>query len=155
MSQRWQTLEPREQTLILIATSVVAAALLWFLAVAPALAVLKTADAQRAALDAQLQNMQRLQAEAKALQGQPIMKAAEATRALEASVKQLLGAAAQLSLAGSQAPVTLKGAPAAALAEWLSQARAVRAVPVQAKLRRSSTEPAVWDGTLVLTLAAQ
>lgn len=154
--QRWQTLQPREQTLILLATGVVAAALLWLLAIAPALAVLKTADAQRAALDTQLQNMQALQAQAKAVQGQPKMNATDAARALEAAVKQRLGSTASVSLAGSQATVTIKAVPAAALAEWLSQARlAARAVPIQAKLRRGSTDPAAWDGTLVLSLPAQ
>ena len=156
LPRRWQTLEPREQTLILAATGVVVAALLWWLAIAPALSVLKTDDAQRAALDAQLQSMQALQAQAKAVQGQPKMTAPEASRALTASVKQRLGAAAQVSLAGSQATVTLKGVPPAALADWLSQARlAARAVPIQANLRRSNGEPATWDGTLVLSLPAQ
>ena len=154
--QRWQALEPREQTLVLIATGLVAAALLWWLAIAPALSVLKTADAQRLKLDAQLQNVQALQAQAKAVQGQPKMNTVDAGRALDASVKQRLGAAAQLSLAGSQATVTLKAVPAAVLAEWLSQARlTARAVPIQAALRRSSAEPSTWDGTLVLSLPAQ
>lgn len=156
LSQRWQTLEPREQTLILAATGVVVSALLWWLAIAPPLAVLKTADAQRAALDAQLQKMQALQAQVKAVQGQPKMTAPEASRALTASVKQRLGASAQVALAGSQATVTLKGVPPAALAEWLSQARvAARAVPVQANLRRGSPETVTWDGTVVLSLPAQ
>lgn len=155
-SQRWQALAPREQTLCLLAAGVVTFALVWLLAVAPALAVLKTADAQRATLDAQLQNMQALQAQAKAVQAQPKLNALDASRALEASVRQRLGAAAQLSVAGSQATVTLKGVPAAALAEWLSQARvAARSVPIQAKLRRSSSQAAAWDGTLVMSLPAQ
>lgn len=156
VSQRWQALEPREQTLVLVATGLIAAALLWWLAIAPALSVLKTADAQRAKLDAQLQNMQALQAQAKAVQGQPKMTALDAGRALDASVKQRLGAAAQLSLVGSQATLTLKAVPAAALADWLSQARlTARAVPIQAALRRSIAEPSTWDGTLVLSLPAQ
>ena len=156
VSQRWQVLEPREQTLVLVATGLVTAALLWWVAIAPALAVLKTADAQRTKLDAQLQNMQALQAQAKAVQGQPKMNTLDAGRALDASVKQRLGAAAQISLAGSQATLTLKAVPAAELADWLSQARlTARAVPIQAALRRSSSEPSTWDGTLVLSLPAQ
>lgn len=153
--QRWQALQPREQTLILTAAGVVLTALFWALAISPALAVLGTADAQHARLDAQLQNMQALQAQAKAMQDQPKMNAVDASRALEASVKQRLGAS-QVSLVGSQATVTLKAVPAAAFAEWLTQARtAARAVPIQAALRRSSTEPSTWDGTLVLSLPAQ
>lgn len=154
--QRWQALQAREQTLILTAAGVVLAALFLVLAISPALAVLRTADAQHARLDVQLQNMQALQAQAKAMQDQPKMNAVDASRSLEASVKQRLGAAAQVSLVGSQATVTLKAVPAAAFAEWLTQARtAARAVPIQAALRRSSAEPSTWDGTLVLSLPAQ
>ena len=156
LNLRWKALAPREQTLIAAALSVVALALLWWLAIAPALGVLKTANAQRAALDAQLQQMLTLQAQAKALQGQPKMNVGDAARALDASVKQRLGAAAQLSVAGAQATLTLKNAPADALAQWLSQARSVAsAVPSQARLRASASNPGAWDGTLVMSLPAQ
>lgn len=155
-AQYWQALAPREQTLIGSAAAVVAVALLWWVAIAPALSVLRTANAQRSALDAQLLQMQTLQAQAKALQGQPKINAPDAARALEASVKQRLGAAAQLSIAGSQATLTLKNAPADALAQWLGQARTVaKAVPSQARLRLSSSGAGAWDGTLVLSLPAQ
>ncbi len=156
LTQRWQALQAREQTLILLAAGLVMAALLWIGAIAPALAVLKTADAQHAKLDAQLQNMQAMQAQAKAMQSQPKINTMDASRALEASVKQKLGTAAQVSVVGSQATVNLKAVPAAALADWLTQARtSARAVPIQAALRRSSTEPSTWDGSLVLSLPSQ
>jgi general secretion pathway protein M len=156
LHQSWQALAPREQTLIGAAGAVVALALLWWIALAPALNVLKAAKSQRVALDAQLQQMQTLQAQAKALQGQPKLNVPDSARALEASVKQRLGAGAQLSVAGSQATLTLKNTPADALAQWLSQARtAAKAVPSQARLRISAGTPGAWDGTLVLTLPAQ
>jgi general secretion pathway protein M len=156
LAQRWQALAPREQTLIGAAAAVVVLALLWWVALAPALGVLKTANAQRSALDAQLQQMQALQAQANALQGQAKMNLPDAARALEASVKQRLGAAAQLSVAGSQATLTLKNAPADALAQWLGQARTTaKAVPSQARLRVNTSNPSAWDGTLVLSLPAQ
>ncbi len=156
LAQRWQGLAPREQTLIGSAAAVVALALVWWVAIGPALSVLKTASTQRAALDAQLQQMQALQAQAKVLQGQPKMNAADSARALEASVKQRLGATGQLSIVGSQATLTLKNVPADALAQWLGQARTVaKAVPSQARLRLSTSSPGAWDGTLVLSLPAQ
>ncbi|WP_225981021.1 type II secretion system protein GspM, partial [Paracidovorax avenae] len=55
---RWKTLAPREQSLVLAAGTVVAVALLWWVALAPALRTLREAPAQHAALDAQLQRMQ-------------------------------------------------------------------------------------------------
>ena len=61
LQNRWRGLPAREQRLLWLALGVVALALLWWVAVAPALAVLKTAPQQHAVLDAQLQQMQRLQ----------------------------------------------------------------------------------------------
>ena len=156
LGQRWLALAPREQMLIGAAAAFVALALLWWVALAPALGVLKSARTQRPALELQLQQMQALQAQAKALQGQPKTTAPDSARALELSVKQRLGTAAQLSVAGSQATVTLKNAPADALAQWLSQARSVaKAVPSQARLRLNGSSPGTWDGTLTLQLPAQ
>ncbi|WP_225976039.1 type II secretion system protein GspM, partial [Paracidovorax avenae] len=68
---RWKTLAPREQSLVLAAGTVVAVALLWWVALAPALRTLREAPAQHAALDAQLQRMQALQSEALQLQAAP------------------------------------------------------------------------------------
>lgn len=155
MNVRWQALAPREQSLVSATAGLVALAFLWWVAVAPALGLLKTASSQRVALDAELQQMQALQAQAKALQGQPKMNVGDAARALDASVKQRLGATAQLSVAGNQANLTLKNTPADALAQWLSQARSTaNAVPSQARLRASVGNPGAWDGTLVLSLPA-
>ena len=100
---RWQAFAPRERALIGAAFGVVLLALLWSLAIAPALAVLKTAPAQRSALDAKLQHMQNLQTQAKTLQALPKIKSNEAARALELLAKQRFGTTAQLTLAGNQA----------------------------------------------------
>ena len=155
LQQSWQTLRPREQNLIAIAAVVVALALVWWVAVAPALGVLSKAATQQSALDAQLQQMKALQAEAKLLQGQTRITGSAAAQSLEASVKQRLGASAQLVFAGSQATLTLRGTSGDALGLWLSQARlAAGAVPTQAQLRRSSVDAGLWDGTLVLSLPA-
>ncbi|MCI5068834.1 type II secretion system protein GspM [Acidovorax sp.] len=167
---RWQALAPREQTLVLAAAGVVGLALLWWVALAPALATLRTAGPRHAELDAQLQRMQSLQSEAQQLQSAPRAARGDAAAALRAALAQRLGNTAQLNLVGDRATVTLKGAPADALAQWLAQARSnARAAPIEARLTRSTAaapraanapatlgSPAApmprWDGTLVLAL---
>ena len=168
---RWQALAPREQTLVLAAGGLVAFALLWWLAVAPALATLRAAPARHAALDAQLQHMQALQAEARQLQAAPRGARGDAVGTLRTALGQRLGTTAQLNVVGDRATITLKGAPADALGQWLAQARSnARTAPVEARLARSAAAPAAttnapatlgsgpatalprWDGTLVLAL---
>lgn len=156
---RWQTLQPREQRGVLVAAGMVALALLWWVGIAPALQVLRQAELQQHRLDTQLQQMQALASEARALQSRPALRYDDAVRALESSVKQGLGAGARLSIVGERATVTLKSVPATALAPWLSQARVnARALPVEVRLVRGTPPPgggtggATWDGTLVLAL---
>ena len=165
----WQALAPREQTLVLAAGGLIALALLWWLAVAPALATLRTAPSRHAQLDAQLQHMHRLRAEAQQLQSAPNPARGDTVGALRTALAQRLGNTAQLNVVGDRATVTLKGAPAGALGQWLAQARSnARAAPIEARLARSAatsantTAPATlgnpaaaaprWDGTLVLAL---
>jgi len=150
---RWNSLPRREQRLVLVALALLLVALLWWVCLAPALATLRSADKQHQLLAVQLQQMQRLQAQAKTMQAQPRLALLEARRLLEASVKPL-GATAQLVVAGERVTVTLRGASADALAQWLTQARLnARAVPSEARLVRSAA--GTWDGTLVLTLSAR
>ena len=84
----WARLAPRERRLVALATSVVALALLWLLALSPALRTLRQAEVQRAELAAEAQRMQQLQSEAAALKALPKLGHDEAVRALEAAVKQ-------------------------------------------------------------------
>ena len=148
---RWQQLAPREKILVAGAALLVALALGWWLAIAPALATLRSADAQHRALDAQLQHMLALQAQAKALQSLPRQSRDEALRLLEASVQQRLGTSARTVIAQERVTVTLSGTSADGLAQWLTQARVnARAVPAEARLSRNPA--GLWDGTLVLNL---
>lgn len=148
---RWQGLAPREKMLAAAAAGLVALALLWWLLIAPPLAVLRGSDAQHAALDTQIQRMRALQAQAQSLQSQPRMNQDESLRLLETSVRDRLGTSARLVVMGERATVTLSAAPPEALARWLQQARAnARAVPSEARLTRGATGG--WDGTVVLTL---
>ena len=166
LQARWQALGAREQTLIRSAAAVVGLALVWWVLIAPPLSTLRQADALQRSLDVQAQKMQTLQAQAQALQAQPKLSREDALRALDASVKQRLGASAQLNVLGDRVTLTLKNTPADALAQWLVQARVnARAIPSEARLVRStnpatpanpgSRTPVAWDGTLVLSLPAQ
>ena len=173
---RWAALAPREQMLVGGAAAVVVLALLWWVAIAPALKTLQNAETQRRTLDAQWQTMQSLIAQAQALKSQPVINRDDALRALESSVKQGLGATAQLTVVGDRATVTLRGTPADTLAQWLAQARVnARALPIEARLTRTAAPaPArapgvaaavsaavaddaapLWSGSLVLSLPLQ
>lgn len=146
----WRQLKMSERRLILIALAVISAALLWLVAFAPALKILKEAPNEHLALDAKLQNMRNLSAEAKQLQSQPKLSFDEAQKALQSSVTQRFGTTGQLNLVGERATLTLKNASAEELAMWLAQARLnARALPVEVKLTRSND---AWNGSLVLSL---
>jgi general secretion pathway protein M len=148
---RWLALAPREQLLVAAAAALLAAALAWYLLLGPAIGVLRGADTQHRALDAQLQQMLRLQAQARAMQAQPAQTHDEALRLLELSIRQQLGTAARYSIAGDRVTVTLSGTPSDAFAQWLAQARVnARALPAEARLQRNAA--GAWEGTLVLTL---
>ena len=118
--------------------------------------------------------MQSLQAEAQQLQATPATSPGDAVGALRTALTQRLGNTAQLNVAGDRATVTLKGASADALAQWLAQARSnARTTPLEARLTRSAAPAAAaptgnapvtlgsapvamprWDGTVVLALPA-
>lgn len=156
LQSRWRLVPVRQQRWLLAALALLLVALLWWLALAPALATLKAATQQQRQLDAQLQQMQRLQAQARALQTQARIPVDEARRLLEASVKPL-GATAQMVVTGSGVTLSFKGISADALAQWLIQVRQnAHAVPVEARLVRAAAgavgTPITWNGTLVLHL---
>ncbi|MDO8767436.1 MAG: type II secretion system protein GspM [Burkholderiaceae bacterium] len=154
----WRQMKPHEKRLLLAASALVLLALLWWSALAPALKTLRLAPEQHRLLDAQIQAMQRMSTEAKALQNQPKLGLEEAQKALQSSVTQRFGNTAQLSIAGERATLTLKNANPQELALWLTQARVnARALPSEVKLNRSATaSPSAsssgWDGSLVMNL---
>lgn len=154
LRSRWATLAPREQALVAAAAALVALALLWWVALAPAIGTLRAAPEQHRSLDSQLQHMRRLQAQAATMKSHPRQSQEEALRQLEAAIRQQLGVSARYSIAGERVTITLSNAPAPALAQWLSQVRTnARAIPGEARLARNPAGG--WDGTLVLTLPAR
>ena len=160
----WRQMKPREKRLTRMAGGLGLIALLWWLALAPALKTLRQAPEQQRKLDAQIQAMQSMSAEAKALQNQPKLGLEEAQKALQSSVTQRFSSnpaspnSAQLSMAGERATLTLKNANPQELALWLTQARVnARALPSEVKLNRSAAantgaNSTGWDGSLVLSL---
>jgi general secretion pathway protein M len=152
LQERWRRASPREQRMLLLAVGVVLLALLWWVALSPALKVLKTAPLQHLALDDQNQHMQGLKAQALALRAQPLMSAEQARSALEASLRPL-GDSAQMVVQVDRVTVTLKAVAPDELAQWLTTARQdARIVPAEARLKRNATGN--WDGTVVLQLPA-
>ena len=160
LQARWTQLAARERTLLALAATVVLGAALWLLVLAPMVSTLRTADTRARALDAQLQQMLGLQAQVQNLQTQPPLRYDEALKALNLATEQTLGKAAQVSVTGDRASVTLQGAPADAVARWLAQARLnARSVPVEARLARvaatKDTPGIAWNGVLIMSLPAR
>ena len=150
LQSHWKTISAREQQLLLAALALLVCAALWWLALAPALATLRSAESQARLQDAQLQTMLGLQAQAQLIQAQPPLPPGESRRLLEATVKAL-GATAQLVVMGERATLTLKGISAEALTQCWVQARLnARTLPSEAHLTRNAA--GTWDGTLVLNL---
>ena len=150
---RWNALARREQQALLVALVLVLGAVLWWVALAPALSTLRSAPQQQRLLETQLQHMQVLQQQAKTLQAQPPLTLAESRRLLEASVKTL-GPNAQLTVVGERVTLTLKGASADAMAQWLTQTRlTARVSPAEARLVRNAA--GTWDGAMVLILSTR
>jgi general secretion pathway protein M len=159
---RWQQLAAREQNLVRAAGAVVALALLWVLAVAPALHSLRTAPARHAQADLQLQRMLKMQAQAQQLrqhaaaQPQPM---GDTQALLQQSLQAELGASARMQWLGNRAQITLTAAPAPALARWLAQLRDnTHASASEMKLGRAGApgeSPVRWNGSLMLDLPDQ
>lgn len=150
LQRSWSGLARRERVLVLLAGTIVVLALLWALALAPALRTVSRAPAQSDLLDRQLQSMQAIAAQARELQGRPSVRREDALRVLQSSLQQRLAGRAQLTPAGERATVTFSGVPPELLAQWLGQARgAARVVVLQARLQRGAVG---WDGSVVLQL---
>jgi general secretion pathway protein M len=148
---RWQGLGQRDRRLALLALAVLAAFLVWTVAIQPAWRTLRDVPAQRDALELQLQEMRSLAAEAQQLRTAPALSAEQSTAALRAASERL-GARARLSLQGDRAVLMVNGVSSGQLREWLAEARAgARARPVEAQLSRG---PQGFSGSVVLSLGA-
>ncbi|WP_294769080.1 type II secretion system protein GspM [uncultured Rhodoferax sp.] len=149
----WTQRAPREQRMLGIALALVAVALLWWQGLAPALRSLRQWEAQAPQLEAQLQAMRSLQAEAQGLQAQPPLSTTAAQQALQGTLSALEGSGS-LVVQDTLATVTLRGTRPQALAQWLARVRTeARLAPSQASLGRDAKGG--WSGTLQLPLPGQ
>ncbi len=151
----WQALPLRRRRVVAAALTLLAAAVLWWVALAPALTTLRTAPTQRLALDAQLQRMRQLEAQARAIrasaQALPPLGRDEAQQALETTVRQQFGEAGRLTAQADGMTLVLTGVSGQALAQWLAQARIeARTLPREARLNRQAS--GLWEGRLTLML---
>lgn len=147
MQAWWGGLSARDRRLAVFGATVLVLFLLWLLAVQPALSTLKRAPAELDRLDAELQTMQRLAAEATELRAMPPVNPEQAQAALKAATERL-GDKARLSLQGDRAVLSINGAGTEALRGWLAEARSgARARPLEANLMRTALG---YSGTLVV-----
>lgn len=145
----WRVLPGRERRLLLVAGVVLLLGLSWLLALQPALRTVGSAAAAMDAAESQLQQMQRLAAEAAELRATPPVNAEQAAAALRAATERL-GEQGRLSLQGDRAVLTLNGVAPGVLRAWLAEARSgARARPLEANLLRSG---AGYSGTVVVAI---
>lgn len=148
----WASRSVRERQMLSLLLPFLAAMLLWWVGVAPALQTLRSTPAQLDAIGGQLALMQRQSAEAKELRAVPALNPDQATAALKSAVDRL-GDKAKLSLQGERAVVTVTGISAPALRACLSELRsAARARPIEATLSKA---PQGYSGNIVLSLGAR
>lgn len=135
----WQRLQPRERRAVGLGIGLCTAALLWWVALQPALATLRQANAQHAQLDTQLARMRALAEQARQWQAQPAQGRDDSLRALENATQRLLGTTARLAVVGDQATVTLNGTGPEPLAQWLADVRTnARLTPSEAQLTQAT-----------------
>ncbi len=154
-AQRWASLAPRERAWVGAAVVLSVVALLWWVALAPALAKIRSAQAATPALDAQLQVMRTMAQEVNSLKAQRKLSYDESLRALEGSIKTL-GAGGTLTVTDSRATIALRAVGGDALAQWLAQVRAnARLAPAELRLKKTASaapQAAAWDGSVVFNL---
>lgn len=146
----WTARSPRERGILLALAWVAGLAIGWSVLLAPAIQTLRTAPAAHAKLDSDLVEMKRLQAKAKAAQGNARASAAEAMTSLE-TVATAHGA--RLDKAGNRVQITVSGMKPAQVGQLLANLRSsAQVAPMAATLKR---EPSgAWSGVLEIAAPA-
>jgi len=144
----WRSRSKRERQAVVLVLTIVVLFVAWTTLVQPAWRIAASAPAELDSLDTQLQQMQRIANESRALRGTSPVGAAQAGIALKAASDRL-GDKARLNLQGDRAILTLIGVTPEALRGWLTEARAgARARPIEAQLQRG---PSGFTGTLTVS----
>lgn len=151
LTAAWRGMAQRERLAAGLGLTVLVGFIVWLILVAPAWRTAREAPAALDRLEAQLQNMQRLAAEARTLRGAPEVSVAQAVEPLKVATERL-GPGASIGFQGDRATLTLTGVSGDALRDWLSEARsASRARPVEVTLTHN---PQGYAGTVVVTIGA-
>lgn len=149
LRQRWAALSPRDRRIAAALAWALGLVLAWFVAVVPAWRSVTTAPARLDALDAQLQQMQRLAAETATLRALPPVGGLQSQSALKAAT-DALGPAARLVLGGDRATITFTNASGTQVRDWLAEVRqAARVRPIEANLTRG---PQGYSGTVIVQM---
>lgn len=151
--QRWQQLGERDRRALGWGAMLLGLALLWWLALAPAIATWREAPARIAAERATLQRLKDMAQEAQTLQAQA--RAPGDTPALDRlrQVSATLGDRAQLTAQGDTVLVTLAAVSAPEWTTWLADVRLnAQLKPSQVRLR--AAPDGTWSGTLVFAASA-
>ena len=145
--ERWAGLQPRERMGLSTALVVLALFLVWSQLLAPAWRLWREAPAQHLRLDAQMQRMLDLRAQAEALKNQSIKTPEQWREGLTAATRSLGGS--ELVWAGNTATVRLKDCTPQALARWLSDLGPMWQLQLsQASLKLA--EDGLWQGQLTV-----
>jgi general secretion pathway protein M len=151
LRERWRARAPRERRMLAAAGIALLLLVVWWVAIQPAWRTVRAAPAQLDALEAQLQQLQRLAAESQTLRGAAPVTSAQAGLALKAATDRL-GDKGRLTLLGDRATLTVTGVDTDALRGWLQEARsAARVRPVEAQLTRGGSG---YNGTIVVSLGS-
>jgi general secretion pathway protein M len=146
---KFAQLRPREQTGIRWALVVLGSAVLWFVAIAPALQVWQKSQSQLSVLAQQHADMLALQAQAKQWQSRSALSTEASVQMLQ-SLCANLGEKVKCSRQALRMTVDVKGVSPQALAQAWAQARSqAQAVLLETHLQRQGD---AWNGQWIWTL---
>jgi general secretion pathway protein M len=146
---KFAQLSPREQTGIRWALVVLGSAVLWFVAIAPALQVWQKSQSQLSVLAQQHADMLALQAQAKQWQSRSALSTEASVQMLQ-SLCANLGEKVKCSRQALRMTVDVKGVSPQALAQAWAQARSqAQAVLLETHLQRQGD---AWNGQWIWTL---
>lgn len=146
---KFAQLSPREQTGIRWALVVLGSAVLWFVAIAPALQVWQKSQSQLSVLAQQHADMLALQVQAKQWQSRKALST-EASAQMLQSLCANLGEKVKCSRQALRMTVDVKGVSPQALAQAWAQARSqAQAVLLETHLQRQGD---AWDGQWIWAL---
>lgn len=136
LAERWRARPKRERALLGLGCVALVVLALWVGVIRPAWRTLEQAPAQAARLDAQLQHMKTLAAEATQWRGSTALSEAQAREAAQAATARL-GVGARLQWQGDRAVLQVERVAAPALWAWLGEVRSgARLHAEQVQLRR-------------------